>query len=140
VRKSSQIKPHNSRAIATKALLLEAARQESGVATVQPVLRAPTDGSHLLGLTLLALAQFLNPLVSQSHFGNALVLETLFPDARARMRSRYRINEPDAAHFITSTVVAWLPVFTTQACCDILARSFAYCREHKRACAFMPSL
>jgi putative transposase len=58
-------------------------------------------------------------------------LETLFPDARARMRSRYRINEPDAAHFITSTVVAWLPVFTTHACCDILVRSFVYCREHK---------
>jgi putative transposase len=47
------------------------------------------------------------------------------------MRSRYRINELDAAHFITSTVVAWLPVFTTHACCDILVRSFAYCREHK---------
>jgi len=47
------------------------------------------------------------------------------------MRSHYRINEPDAAHFITSTVVAWLPVFTTDACCDILVRSFAYCREHK---------
>lgn len=47
------------------------------------------------------------------------------------MRSRYRINDPDAAHFITATVVQWLPVFTTSACCDILVRSLTYCREHK---------
>lgn len=47
------------------------------------------------------------------------------------MRSRYRINNEDAAHFITSTVIEWLPVFTTAACCDILIRSFEYCREHK---------
>ncbi len=48
-----------------------------------------------------------------------------------RVRSRYQIHERDAAHFITSTVVAWLPVFTSSACCDVLVRSFAYCREHK---------
>jgi len=47
------------------------------------------------------------------------------------MRSRYRIHERGVAHFITSTVVEWLPVFTTHDCCDILVRSFAYCREHK---------
>ena len=47
------------------------------------------------------------------------------------MRSRYRINAENAAHFITSTVVEWLPVFTTSACCDILVRSFDYCRQHK---------
>jgi REP element-mobilizing transposase RayT len=47
------------------------------------------------------------------------------------MRSRYRINNENAAHFITSTVVEWLPVFTTAACCDILVRSFEYCRQHK---------
>ncbi len=47
------------------------------------------------------------------------------------MRSRYRINEPDAAHFITSTVIEWLPVFTTGGCCDVLIRSFEHCRQHK---------
>jgi putative transposase len=47
------------------------------------------------------------------------------------MRSRYCINKEDAAHFITSTIVEWLPVFTTSACCDILVRSFEYCRQHK---------
>ena len=47
------------------------------------------------------------------------------------MRSRYRVHEPDRAHFVTSTVVGWLPVFTSPACCEILTGSFAYCREHK---------
>jgi len=47
------------------------------------------------------------------------------------MRSRYRINEPERAHFITSTIVEWLPVFSTAACCDILVQSLAFCRERK---------
>ncbi|MEI6562084.1 MAG: transposase [Verrucomicrobiota bacterium] len=47
------------------------------------------------------------------------------------MRTRYRILEPDHAHFVTSTIVEWLPVFTSSACCDILIRSFEHCREHK---------
>jgi REP element-mobilizing transposase RayT len=47
------------------------------------------------------------------------------------MRSRYRINNENVAHFITSTIVEWLPVFTTEACCDIIVRSLTYCREHK---------
>ena len=47
------------------------------------------------------------------------------------MRSRYRILEPHAAHFITSTIVEWLPVFTAAGCCDILVRSLLHCREHK---------
>jgi len=47
------------------------------------------------------------------------------------VRSRYRINNENTAHFITSTVVEWLPVFTTAACCDLLVRSFEYCRQQK---------
>ena len=47
------------------------------------------------------------------------------------MRSRYRIQEPDHAHFVTATIVEWLPVFTTAACCDVLIRSFEHCLEHK---------
>jgi putative transposase len=39
------------------------------------------------------------------------------------VRSRYRINEVSAAHFVTSTIVAWLPVFTTAARCDTLVQS-----------------
>jgi REP element-mobilizing transposase RayT len=47
------------------------------------------------------------------------------------MRSRYRILERDQSHFITATTVAWLPIFTTAACCDILVDAFEYCRQHK---------
>jgi REP element-mobilizing transposase RayT len=47
------------------------------------------------------------------------------------MRTRYRINTPQLAHFVTSTVVEWLPIFTTHASCDIIVRSLLYCREHK---------
>jgi REP element-mobilizing transposase RayT len=47
------------------------------------------------------------------------------------MRSRYRVNETDKAHFVTATVVEWLPVFTTSALCDIIVRSLEHCRQHK---------
>lgn len=47
------------------------------------------------------------------------------------MRSRYRILEREFAHFITGTTVAWIPLFTTMARCDILVDAFEYCRQHK---------
>jgi REP-associated tyrosine transposase len=47
------------------------------------------------------------------------------------MRSRYLIHHPDRAHFVTCTIVEWLPVFTSAACCDIVVNSLDYCREHK---------
>jgi len=47
------------------------------------------------------------------------------------MRSRYYARESERAHFVTSTVVDWLPVFTSPACCDILAQSLDYCRREK---------
>jgi REP element-mobilizing transposase RayT len=47
------------------------------------------------------------------------------------MRSRYTVREPQQAHFVTSTIVDWLPVFTTQACCEILAGSLAFCQREK---------
>jgi hypothetical protein len=45
------------------------------------------------------------------------------------MRSRYTVRESEQAHFITSTIVDWLPVFQTAACCDILAGSLEFCRR-----------
>lgn len=47
------------------------------------------------------------------------------------VRSRYRVHEALAAHFITSTIVNWLPVFTTTARCDILVRALEFCRAEK---------
>ena len=47
------------------------------------------------------------------------------------MRTRYRIHEPHAAHFITGTIVQWLPVFATSACADILVQSLLHCRANR---------
>jgi REP element-mobilizing transposase RayT len=48
-----------------------------------------------------------------------------------KMRSRYKVLEQAAPHFITSTVVEWLPVFTSSAHCDLLIESLKFCREQK---------
>jgi hypothetical protein len=59
------------------------------------------------------------------------------------MRSRYRILAPDAAHFITGTIISWLPIFTTAARCDLLVQAFEYCRlitQLFRASPFSPFL
>jgi putative transposase len=47
------------------------------------------------------------------------------------MRSRYGVAELGSPHFVTSTVVSWLPVFTTANHCDIIVESLEYCRQHK---------
>jgi REP element-mobilizing transposase RayT len=47
------------------------------------------------------------------------------------VRSRYAIKEAGATYFVTSTIVAWLPVFISAACCDIVVESLLHCREHK---------
>lgn len=47
------------------------------------------------------------------------------------MRSRYKVLEQAAPHFITSTVVEWLPVFTSAAYCDVLINSLKFCQEQK---------
>jgi len=48
------------------------------------------------------------------------------------MRTRYRIHEPHATYFITSTIVEWLPVFTTTACCDILVNALLHGRTNRQ--------
>jgi REP element-mobilizing transposase RayT len=50
------------------------------------------------------------------------------------MRSRYVIHDAHSAYFITSTIVEWLPVFSSAACCDIVVRALLHCREHKALC------
>ncbi|MGH7983482.1 MAG: REP-associated tyrosine transposase [Candidatus Udaeobacter sp.] len=47
------------------------------------------------------------------------------------MRSRYRVNATEQAHFVTSTVVRWLPIFTTARRCDVVVEALDYCRTHK---------
>lgn len=46
-------------------------------------------------------------------------------------RSRYVILEPDNPHFLTCTVVEWLPVFTRPEAVQILLDSWTYQRQHQ---------
>ena len=45
-------------------------------------------------------------------------------------RSRYAITEPDKPHFMTCTVMEWLPVFTRPETVKILLDCWQYQREH----------
>ena len=46
-------------------------------------------------------------------------------------RSRYVITEPDKPHFLTCTVMEWLPVFTRPEAVSILLASWKYQRENE---------
>jgi len=47
------------------------------------------------------------------------------------MRSSYKITVSDGIYFITSTIIQWLPVFTSTAYFDIIIRSLKFCQENK---------
>jgi len=49
------------------------------------------------------------------------------------MRTRYKIHNkgPEHPYFVTSTIIAWIPVFTHKEHFEILAGSLQYCREEK---------
>src|SRR4030066_113510 len=50
------------------------------------------------------------------------------------MRSRYKIAELESPHFITCTIVGWLPVFTRQKYLDVITASLSFCRQQKGLC------
>ncbi len=41
-------------------------------------------------------------------------------------RSRYQITEADRPHFLTNTIINWIPVFTRPATVQIILDSLAY--------------
>ncbi len=47
------------------------------------------------------------------------------------MRCRYKIAELNSPHFITCTIVGWLPVFTRARYLDIITASLTFCRQQK---------
>ena len=47
------------------------------------------------------------------------------------MRSRYKITQDDGIHFVTSTIVEWIPVFTSKNYFDILIKSLEFSRSNK---------
>jgi putative transposase len=44
---------------------------------------------------------------------------------------RYRFGEDAAAYFVTFSVVEWLPVFVSEAACQIVVDSFNFCHAKK---------
>ncbi|RMO84043.1 hypothetical protein ALQ33_03943 [Pseudomonas syringae pv. philadelphi] len=46
-------------------------------------------------------------------------------------RSRYTITEPERPHFLTCTVVEWLPLFTRPALVGILLNAWRYQQAHQ---------
>lgn len=46
-------------------------------------------------------------------------------------RSRYRFDDPQSTHFLTCTIVNWLPVFTRPETVDILLDSFRYLQRER---------
>ena len=47
------------------------------------------------------------------------------------MRSRYKITEEDGVYFVTSTITAWLPVFTSREYFEIVVDVLRFCQEKK---------
>jgi REP element-mobilizing transposase RayT len=47
-------------------------------------------------------------------------------------RSRYHIGDPAQPHFLTCTIVAWLPVFARPAAAQIILDSWRYLQNHNR--------
>jgi REP element-mobilizing transposase RayT len=47
------------------------------------------------------------------------------------MRSRYRVHDSSLPHFVTCTILEWLPVFTTGSMCDLLVESLRFCQQEK---------
>jgi putative transposase len=47
-------------------------------------------------------------------------------------RSRYRFGEPSRPHFMTCTIVGWLPVFTRPESVNIIFESWKFLHDHNR--------
>lgn len=47
------------------------------------------------------------------------------------MRSRYKITKEDGIYFITSTIIEWIPVFTSKEYFEIIISALKYCRAYK---------
>ncbi|MCI0360718.1 MAG: transposase [Planctomycetaceae bacterium] len=51
-------------------------------------------------------------------------------------RTRYRFSGKRQPHFLTSTIVGWLPVFTRREAVQILLDSWMYLQQHQRLTLF----
>ena len=46
-------------------------------------------------------------------------------------RSRYKIHEPTHPHFVTCTILNWLPIFTRKESVDILIQSLKHLQKEE---------
>ena len=47
------------------------------------------------------------------------------------MRSKYKVYENEGVYFLTSTIIEWVPIFTSKLYFNILASSLNFCTENK---------
>jgi putative transposase len=47
------------------------------------------------------------------------------------VRSRYKVYNNEAAYFITSTIVDWVPIFTSEKYYDVITEAFRYSQSKK---------
>jgi putative transposase len=52
------------------------------------------------------------------------------------MRDRYKIYENEGIHFVTSTIIEWIPVFTSESYFNIIIDSLKYCMQNKNFCLY----
>jgi putative transposase len=52
------------------------------------------------------------------------------------MRSSYKVGQ-EGLYFITSTIVEWIPVFTSEKYFKIITNSLTHCRVHKQLKIFV---
>jgi putative transposase len=46
------------------------------------------------------------------------------------MRSQYKVHDQTGIYFLASTVIEWIPIFTSKPYFDILVSSIRYCQEN----------
>ena len=44
------------------------------------------------------------------------------------MKSRYKVYNQEGIHFVTSTIIEWIPVFTSKKYFDAVIESLKFCR------------
>ena len=44
------------------------------------------------------------------------------------MKSRYKVYNQEGIHFVTSTIIEWIPVFTSKKYCDVVIESLKFYR------------
>lgn len=47
------------------------------------------------------------------------------------MKSRYKVVDPEGIHFVTSTIIEWIPVFISEEALNIIINSLTFCQKEK---------